>query len=176
MSKDDEIIGEIGQRLRLLQRSFDTFDEAVAARLGLNRTDMRCLDIVLGTGPISAGELSTALRLSPAATTTVIDRLERAGYVSRAQDPGNRRRVLVEPTAAAGRMAGIVFEPVGRAGAEALGRYNTDQLSLILDFLGTALRVHQEQTDLVAERTAGIRRSQETPSQRPGKSAGRDAV
>ncbi|MFC9967414.1 hypothetical protein ACFVH4_24565 [Nocardia ignorata] len=40
------IIDEIGQQLRLLQRSFDTFDEAVAAHLRLNRTDMRCLDIV----------------------------------------------------------------------------------------------------------------------------------
>ncbi|NNH75150.1 MarR family transcriptional regulator [Nocardia uniformis] len=153
MSKDDEIISEIGQQLRLLQRSFDSFDEAVAARLRLNRTDMRCLDIVLGRGPLSAGELSSALRLSPAATTTVIDRLERAGYVSRAQDPGNRRRVLIEPTADTRRMAELIFEPVGRAGAAALGRYDSDQLRLILDFLETALRVHQEQTDLVAERT-----------------------
>ncbi|WP_181698284.1 MarR family winged helix-turn-helix transcriptional regulator [Nocardia sp. GTS18] len=153
MSKDAEFIAEIGQQLRLLQRSFDTFDEAVAAHLRLNRTDMRCLDIVLGRGPLSAGELSTALRLSPAATTTVIDRLERAGYVSRAQDPDNRRRVLIEPTADAQRMAELLFEPVGRAGAAALRRYDSDQLRLILDFLATTLRVHQEQTDLVAERT-----------------------
>ncbi|MEV0431742.1 MarR family transcriptional regulator [Nocardia sp. NPDC050413] len=153
MSKDDEIIGEIGLQLRLLQRSFDTFDEAVAAHLRLNRTDMRCLDIVLGRGSLSAGELSSALRLSPAATTTVIDRLERAGYVSRAQDPDNRRRVLIEPTADAQRMAELIFEPVGRAGTAALGHYDSDQLRLILDFLATALRVHQEQTDLVAERT-----------------------
>ncbi|PKV81914.1 MarR family winged helix-turn-helix transcriptional regulator [Nocardia fluminea] len=153
MSKDSEMIGEIGQQLRLLQRSFDTFDEAVAARLRLNRTDMRCLDVVLARGLLSAGELSSALRLSPAATTTVIDRLERAGYVSRAQDPGNRRRVLIEPTTDARRVAEVIFEPVGRAGAAALGRYDSDQLGLILDFLGTALRVHREQADLVAERT-----------------------
>lgn len=151
MSKDAEMIGAIGEQLRLLQRSFDTFDEAVAARLRLNRTDMRCLDIVLARGSLAAGELSSALRLSPAATTTVIDRLERAGYVSRAQDPGNRRRVLIEPTPDAQHVAELLFDPVGRAGAAALERYDSAQLRIILDFLGTALRVQQEQTDLVAD-------------------------
>ncbi|WP_040783863.1 MarR family winged helix-turn-helix transcriptional regulator [Nocardia pneumoniae] len=148
MSKD-ELIGEIGTQLRLLQQSFDLFDEAAAAHLGLNRTDLRCLDVVLGRGPLPAGELSAALKLSPAATTTVIDRLERAGFVARAQDPANRRRVLVTATDAAGEVAQRIFEPVGRAGAQALGRYDTDQLALILDFLHTALAVHREQTDRV---------------------------
>lgn len=54
MSKD-ELIAEIAQELRLLQRSFDAFDEAAAVRLGLNRTDLRCLDIVLARGPLAAG-------------------------------------------------------------------------------------------------------------------------
>ncbi|MFC9967415.1 hypothetical protein ACFVH4_24575 [Nocardia ignorata] len=61
--------------------------------------------------------------------------------------------MLIEPTADARRMAELVFEPVGRAGAAALRRYDSDQLRLVLDFLATALRVHQEQTDLIAERT-----------------------
>ncbi|WP_433198720.1 MarR family winged helix-turn-helix transcriptional regulator [Nocardia sp. CA-107356] len=151
----DEIIGEIGMRLRLLQESFDAFDEAVAARLGLNRTDTRCLDVVLGRGPLAAGELSVQLKLSPAATTTVIDRLVRAGFVTRTQDPANRRRVLVEATEGARVMAGEIFGPVGRAGAKALARYDPDQLAVILDFLGTALEVHRAQTDRqVAARNA----------------------
>ncbi|MEV6323256.1 MarR family transcriptional regulator [Nocardia sp. NPDC051787] len=151
MSKDD-LIGAIGTQLRLLQQSFDLFDEAVAAHLGVNRTDLRCLDVALGRGPLPAGELSAALKLSPAATTTVIDRLERAGFVARSQDPANRRRVLVTATDAADEVAQRIFEPVGRAGAQALGRYDTDQLALILDFLGTALAVHREQTDRVVSK------------------------
>ncbi|WP_040739363.1 MarR family winged helix-turn-helix transcriptional regulator [Nocardia tenerifensis] len=153
MSKD-ELIGQVGSQLRLLQRSFDTFDEAAAGHLGLNRTDLRCLDVVLGRGPLAAGELSAELKLSPAATTTVIDRLERAGLVTRAQDAVNRRRVLVAPTDAARGVAEDIFEPVGQAGAKALGRYDSDQLALILDFLRTALRVHREQAErLVARKT-----------------------
>ncbi len=152
MSKET-LIGAIGTQLRLLQQSFDVFDEAVAAHLGMNRTDLRCLDVVLGRGPLPAGELSAAVQLSPAATTAVIDRLERAGFVTRGQDPANRRRVLVTATAAARDMAERIFEPVGRAGARALGRYDAEQLSLILDFLHTALDVHRAQTDRIASQS-----------------------
>ncbi|WP_084654182.1 MarR family transcriptional regulator [Nocardia altamirensis] len=94
----------------------------------------------------------TELKLSPAATTTVIDRLERAGLVTRAQDPANRRRVLVAPTDAAREVAEDIFEPVGRAGAKALSQFDSEQLALILDFLRTALQVHRAQTDQLAAR------------------------
>ncbi|MFE3443755.1 MarR family winged helix-turn-helix transcriptional regulator [Nocardia sp. NPDC059180] len=154
MSKEEQI-GAIGQQLRLLQQSFDTFDETAAAHLGLNRTDMRCLDILLGRGPSAAGELSAALRLSPAATTTVIDRLVRAGFATRAQDPDNRRRVLVTATDAARAVDAELFLPVAEAGGQALTRYDEASLALILDFLQTAFDVHQEQTRLLAERSSG---------------------
>ncbi|MEU4703204.1 MarR family winged helix-turn-helix transcriptional regulator [Nonomuraea dietziae] len=131
--------------LRQLQQSFDVFDEAAAARLGLNRTDLRCLDVVLGDGPVPAGQISLALKLSPAATTTVIDRLERAGMVFRSPDPGNRRRVLVAATDAARSAEAEIFVPVGQAGAQVLQEYGPDELAIILDFLRTARRVQEEQ-------------------------------
>jgi DNA-binding MarR family transcriptional regulator len=146
MSKD-ALVRDVAMQVRLLQQSFDAFDEAVAARLGLNRTDLRATDLVLANGgPLSAGELSRALKLSPAATTTVIDRLERAGLVSRSRDTGNRRRVLVTATDAARTIEQDIYSPVGAAGAQALGRYNKNQLATILDFLQTARQVQENQT------------------------------
>ncbi|MET9063834.1 MarR family winged helix-turn-helix transcriptional regulator [Streptosporangium sandarakinum] len=144
MSKHD-VIGEIAMELRRLQQSFDAFDEAAAARLGLNRTDLRCLDVVLAEGPVPAGRISVALKLSPAATTTVIDRLERAGMVVRSADPGNRRRVLVAATDAARSAEAEIFAPVGQAGAQALQGYGPDELAVILDFLRTARGVQEDQ-------------------------------
>lgn len=149
MSKDDTS-RNIGAEIRLLQQSFDAFDEAVAARLGLNRTDLRCLDVLLARGPLAAGEISTALRLSPAATTSVIDRLERAGMAVRDRDPGSRRRVLVSATEAARQAEAEIYLPVGRAGAQALRRYTAEQLATILDFLRTARRTQEEQADRIA--------------------------
>ncbi|WP_406499983.1 MarR family transcriptional regulator [Streptomyces sp. NBC_00846] len=153
MSKDDRV-DDIAMQLRLLQQCFDAFDEAVAARLGLNRTDLRCLDVVLGSGPLSAGEISAAVKLSPAATTTAIDRLERAGYASRTRDHDNRRRVLVTATDAARTVEAEIFRPVGQAGAQALSRYNENQLAVILDFLQTARRVQQAQTTRLTTTTS----------------------
>jgi DNA-binding MarR family transcriptional regulator len=100
--------------------------------------------------PLSAGELATALKLSPAATTTVIDRLERAGLVSRARDADNRRRVLVTTTEAARAAERDIYLPVGTAGSQALNRYDEDQLATILDFLGTARRVQEDQSARLA--------------------------
>ncbi|GAA3757392.1 MarR family transcriptional regulator [Plantactinospora mayteni] len=145
MSKSS-LIREVAAEIRLLQQSFDAFDEAAAARLRLNRTDLRALDIILGRQALTAGDLAAALGMSPAATTTVIDRLERAGFVVRTRDTGNRRRVMVEPTDTARAAERDVYLPVGTVGAKALRRYDENQLATILDFLRTARRVQQDQT------------------------------
>jgi len=150
MSKDS-LVRDVAMQMRLLQQSFDAFDEAAAGRLGLNRTDLRALDLVLANdGPLSAGELTRALKVSPAATTTVIDRLERAGLVTRTRDAENRRRVLVTATDAARAVEQDIYLPVGAAGAQALGRYNKEQLATILDFLLTARQVQEDQTARVS--------------------------
>ncbi|MFI0712259.1 MarR family winged helix-turn-helix transcriptional regulator [Streptomyces inhibens] len=101
---------------------------------------------ILAKDPMSAGELTTAAKLSPAATTTAIDRLERAGFVTRNRDATNRRRVLVSATEAAHAAEREVYGPVGEAGTMALRRYGKDQLAVIIDFLETAHRVQEEQT------------------------------
>ncbi|SCK18088.1 DNA-binding transcriptional regulator, MarR family [Streptomyces sp. WMMB 322] len=132
--------------MRRLQQSFHVFDEAAAVHLGLNRTDLRCLDLILAGGPMPAGELTAAARLSPAATTSVIDRLERAGYVTRGRDVANRRRVLVTATEAARTAEREVYGPVGEAGRAALRNYDAAQLALISDFLEAARHVQEEQT------------------------------
>ncbi|MEU9114034.1 MarR family transcriptional regulator [Streptomyces sp. NPDC048483] len=138
---------DVAMRMRRLQQSFDAFDEAAAAVLGLNRTDLRCLDLVLAADSLSAGELTAAAKLSPAATTTAIDRLERAGFVTRTRDAANRRRVLVTATDAAREAEREVHLPVGEAGRRALRRYDAQQLALIVDFLDTAREVQEEQTE-----------------------------
>lgn len=152
MSKS-ELPGEVARQIRLLQQSFDAFDEAAAVKLGINRTDLRALDIVLGRGPLTAGELTTALRLSPAATTTVLDRLERAGLVARTRDPENRRRVLVAATESAHAAEQEIYRPVGEAGRQALARYDGDQLATILDFLTTARAMQEEYAERLAARS-----------------------
>ncbi|MGH3096624.1 MAG: MarR family winged helix-turn-helix transcriptional regulator [Streptosporangiales bacterium] len=83
-----------------------------AELLGLNLTDVDGLNILIATGPLTAGELAARTRISTGATTRMIDRLEAAGYVHRASDPGDRRRVIVKIDPERTRHAEAVFEPV----------------------------------------------------------------
>ena len=150
MSKHN-LIQSVASELRLLQQSFDAFDEVAAATLKLNRTDLRALDVLLASdGCLSAGELSHALKLSPAATTTVIDRLERSGFAERISDPHNRRRVLVAVTDAARAAERDIYAPVGVAGAQALAEFSLDQLATILHFLQTSRRVQEDQATRIS--------------------------
>jgi DNA-binding MarR family transcriptional regulator len=48
-------------------------------------------------GRATPGWLAEMTGLSTGAVTGMVDRLERAGYVTRAQDPRDRRRVIVAP-------------------------------------------------------------------------------
>jgi DNA-binding MarR family transcriptional regulator len=70
--------------------------QASADRIGINATDLNCLNIVALTGRMTAGELARKTGLSTASITGVLDRLEEGGFVRRVRDPHDRRRVIVE--------------------------------------------------------------------------------
>jgi len=67
-----------------------------ADRIGINATDLNCLNIVALTGHMTAGDLAKQTGLSTASITGVLDRLEEGGFVRRVRDPRDRRRVIVE--------------------------------------------------------------------------------
>ena len=69
--------------------------QAVARRVGVNSSDLECLDLILMSGPSTAGEIARHTGLTSGAVTGLIDRLERLGLVERTADPADRRKVLV---------------------------------------------------------------------------------
>ena len=72
------------------------FDERLAKKMKLSRTDMRCLDLIARHGPLTAGRLAEESGLTTGAVTFILDRLEEAGMVTRRRDTEDRRRVWVE--------------------------------------------------------------------------------
>ena len=70
------------------------YSQAVADRLGMNSTDLECLDHI-SRGPVTAGRLAKLTGLTTGAITGVIDRLERAGLARRRRDADDRRKTLV---------------------------------------------------------------------------------
>ncbi len=139
----DELIGAINLEVRRSQNRTDAYDEAVAAALGLNRTDQRCLDIVEQEGGATAGRLAELMGLTTGAITTVLDRLERAGFARRVRDDSDRRRVRVELTEKAHTEVWPYYEPLLRMSEKLYARYSDEQLALLLDFLEAAAELHE---------------------------------
>ena len=76
------------------------FDEALAEHLGLNATDLRCLELVIADPGLTPSRLAELAGITSGAVTGVVDRLERAGYVTRTPDPADRRSVTIAPVPA----------------------------------------------------------------------------
>src|SRR5258708_16548377 len=121
------LIAALTAEVREQQIAYDRFHDAVAACLGVNRTDLRCLDILDLAGRKTAGELATEMGMSTGAVTALIDRLEKAGYVNRVRDPGDRRRVLVEPTELARQPGWGISQPFPEPAPPARARFTDEQ-------------------------------------------------
>jgi DNA-binding MarR family transcriptional regulator len=134
-SKKREIFSQLIDEVRRSQNATDRFDQAVADSIGVNRTDMRCMDVIEREGPVTAGRLAEATGLTTGAITTVLDRLERAGIARRVRDPSDRRRVLVEATAAAREGAEEYYGPHIELSERLYRRYTVEQLELLLGFV-----------------------------------------
>ena len=109
--------------------------QMAAERIGINVTDLNCLNIVALTGPMTAGDLARATGLTTASITGVLDRLEESGIVRRERDPKDRRRVIVNLNAGPGLAEiGPTFGPLVMAWRETAASYTDSELGLLLEF------------------------------------------
>jgi len=88
----------ITEKFREMSTETIMFHQAVADVLGLHITDHKSLELIHRFGVMPAGRLAELTGLTTGSVTGIIDRLEKAGYVRRTDDPKDRRRTIVEPT------------------------------------------------------------------------------
>jgi len=131
----ERLIEQALQEIRALDGELDLMDQAIADRLGMNRTDAQCMDLISRLGPMTAGDLAERVGLTPGAITAVLDRLERGHWIRRAHDTVDRRRVMVSRGQAEHTKMAPIFARLQRSTREVLGRYSKEQLELIADFL-----------------------------------------
>ncbi|HEX3390027.1 MAG TPA: MarR family transcriptional regulator [Streptosporangiaceae bacterium] len=126
---------EFGGAVRKTGSLMQLVGQAAADRIGINATDLNCLNILSFNGQMTAGELARATGLTTASITGVVDRLEEAGYVRRERDPRDRRRVVIRLVLeTALRDVASVFLPMMRDWQQMAARYTDDELRLIVDF------------------------------------------
>ena len=153
MSVRDDLIAAINLEVRRSQNRADAYDEFVAEQVGLNRTDQRALDVLdQEGGTTTPGRLAERMGLTSGAITTVLDRLERAGFVRRIRDEQDRRRIHVEVTDLARETLWPYYQPMTELADRLFARYSDEQLELLLDFLTTAGELNDK---LVARLKAG---------------------
>jgi DNA-binding HxlR family transcriptional regulator len=127
--------GEFLLALRRAGSTMQLLGQVSAERIGINVTDLNCLNIVALTGSLAAGELARQTGLTTASITGVLDRLEEGGFVRRERDPHDRRRVMVKLNFGPGlKEIGPVFGPVVKAWRTAAAEYSDDELRLLLGF------------------------------------------
>lgn len=84
---------------RHIHQAIDTIDQIVAERLGVHRSDLRCL-LMLKDGPVTPGNVAARTHLTSGSVTALIDRLACAGFVERRPSACDRRSIeLVMPEA-----------------------------------------------------------------------------
>ncbi|GIP36954.1 putative HTH-type transcriptional regulator YcgE [Paenibacillus sp. J31TS4] len=121
--------------LRLNSARAVMLHQLISEKLGLNATDHKCLDFLTRSGPVTAGQLAQLTGLTTGAVTSVIDRLEKAGYVVRDKDPKDRRRVVVKPAPEGSSSIAPMFQSVMLSTYNILAQYNEQELELLLGFL-----------------------------------------
>jgi DNA-binding MarR family transcriptional regulator len=151
-----QAVDALNHEVRGWQADQELFDSVVIERAGLNRTDWRCLDILGTRGPMTAGQLADAVRLTTGAVTGVLDRLEAAGLVRRIRDTKDRRRVIVEVTDELDRLGAPVYGPLIADATAAHAVFDADQLELITSFI----RIERE---LLAKHTKRVAAMKPTP-------------
>ena len=124
--------------MRAFDASLDLLDASVAGALGISRSDLRAMELVSRHGHLTCGELATQLRLTTGSVTTLVDRMERLGYLRRRNHPADRRKVVVELTAKGRERERRVYGPLAREAVKTLSRYDGRDLAVIRDFLQTA--------------------------------------
>jgi DNA-binding MarR family transcriptional regulator len=149
------LLAELAEEMRACHHAVGEVDDAVCDRLRINRTDLRCLDILERSGPLTAGALAEASGLTTGAVTVLLDRLERAGYAKRVRDTVDRRRILVDVTPAIRQAARQLYGPLLSAFERDSDSYTEEQLRVIRDFVSRSRTINTGQAARIRAGTRG---------------------
>ncbi|MFJ9415667.1 MarR family winged helix-turn-helix transcriptional regulator [Streptomyces sp. NPDC101227] len=123
---------ELSMESRRYLAAYVLFNQAVADHLGLHPTDVQCLSLMTADpGPLTVKQIADMTGLTTGSATRLVDRLERGGYVVRAPDQQDRRRVLV--TTVPDRLARVtaLWDDLGGAWQALLDDHTDAELEVI---------------------------------------------
>ena len=138
MSEASDAVSDyhLSMLVRALVMESNRFLEIFSAAHELHPTDMTALNLIMtARSPMTPGALAKALNLSASATTSVLDRLARAGHVVRDRDPEDRRRVELRVLDAATALTSTFFQPLAREYSAAWEKLSPADRQVVARFL-----------------------------------------
>lgn len=130
-----ELTQKLDWEIRQLSTATVILATVIAQKVGMNASDLQCAEFLVRMGPLTAGQLAELSGLTTGAITGVIDRLEKAGWVKRENDPNDRRRVIIRPIPQDSPATAGLYTPYTEVMSELLANYDDNELNFIVDFV-----------------------------------------
>lgn len=108
----------------------------MAARLRLGTSDLDALFFLLTQENCTVGDLRTCSGLTSGATTAMLDRLEKAGYLKRQAASEDRRKVLVLPNRKKLTKVQNALEQHAMVHLQIIEGFGLEELAILRAFLG----------------------------------------
>ena len=125
------LVDAVLQAGRRLGAAAVIFHTRVAESFGLGPTDMKALDLIERSGPLTPSELGERMGFAPASVTAILDRLEAKRFLRRLPHPSDGRRLLVEFDPSAFARLAPMYEGLVTSLEEMLAGYDDTELELI---------------------------------------------
>lgn len=142
--RKQELVEQVGVAVRRMGAQSVIASRTIADRFGMHTTDLEVLDLIFLRGAVSAGELADATGLTSGSVTALIDRLSRAGYVERCDDPSDRRKVLVRIRHEAIEPIKATYASMQKAMHRLWSTFESHELERIIDFITRSTELHVE--------------------------------
>jgi len=146
----EELRGAVGEIGREVSARTILMHQAIAEKVGVSVTELKCLDYLSRGAPVTAGRLAEITGLTTGAVTAMVDRLERAGLVRRERSADDRRKVFIRPAEDVfGPVFDKIYEPIGQAAAELAAQYSESELKLLYEYALKSIQMVREQTERI---------------------------
>jgi DNA-binding MarR family transcriptional regulator len=150
MSKNhssDSHVEDLISHLRSLTHAKMMFKNGVASKMHLNISDAECIDFLIQMGSSTAGDLARVTGLTTGAVTSVIDRLEKGGYVRREKNPNDRRKVMVVLIPERNKSIRDHYDPLNAEIHNLLSDYGKKELKILISCMKELNSIYHRHTN-----------------------------
>jgi DNA-binding MarR family transcriptional regulator len=163
-SPQGDDIRAVTRALRQLILRGENFRQQRAHQLHLGKSDLSVVAHLCDEGPLTPTELSARMDMTSGTMTALLDRVEKAGFLSRNTNPKDRRSLVIRVTSAGEQAIAWIYGEFDSAIRQVItdsSEHGTDAAALLLEQLGEALSAN---TAASSPNTGDLR---STPHRRP---------